>query len=738
MRRFLIATLTLILLISAPVLGRQHENHSESGNDTPEVLPGHSTRGRAFDVGPRQKPWVMSGIGQSHFPITSSNSNVQMWFDQGISLVHSYWFYEAERAFRWTLKLDPECAMCYWGMARASGGARTVVFVKEAAKRKNTVTPRERLYIEAWERRWAQDSGPNEQAKQERFERDLSEICQKYPNDPEAKLLLANEQLYTGEPYALDALLREVLRVAPRHPGALHYRIHLWELKDPGYILENVNTYKNISTGSNHAQHAVGHIYTEVGMWHEAAISMDIANRIELQYMREHMVLPYHDWNYVHNRDFLSYIEEQLGMFTAAVVGARELINVPLDPKYNDPANPQNAHALGLQALTRALVKFERWDMILDPNILPWNSALADQMYKTYCETLAWIGLDKVENAATSFLEHEKLKSQIEGGNHTDLAKPYALQSSELKARLALAKGDSQEGFTVLAEAAKEDFEDRKKGTVLRCGSVLYDVLGELYLAHNEPALAASAFEKTLEVVNNDGFALAGLVNALAASGRYFEAQQALGRLLFVWSDADEGLKWFERAKASKLIATPIDSAPLKERRYKSVTLDTFGPGKWEPSPAPTLDAYDSAGEAITWKHFKTTNVLMVFLPTRDCQRCKELLTNLEKRKGEFSALATKIVTISSKAPQEPTTGTVTSGAEVEKLFDPRFEDARRFRAYDDFEDIPLNKTLLIDKQRGVYWSYEGADPFTNIDFLLSEIQKMNERSTQVNTNRVH
>jgi hypothetical protein len=80
---------------------------------------GHSKHGVAFDKGPREKPWVMEGIGKVHFPITTSNREVQMWFDQGIALLHSFWFYEAERAFRWALKLDPDCAMAYCAHKRS-------------------------------------------------------------------------------------------------------------------------------------------------------------------------------------------------------------------------------------------------------------------------------------------------------------------------------------------------------------------------------------------------------------------------------------------------------------------------------------------------------------------------------------------------------------------------------------------------------------------------------------------
>src|SRR5690349_18641690 len=102
---------------------------------------GHSKHGDAFDTGPREKPWVIAGIGAAHFPITTSNPEVQKWFDQGNALLHSFWDYEAERAFRWCLKLEPDNPMAYWGLARAasirsSDPNRPADMIREAVKRR--------------------------------------------------------------------------------------------------------------------------------------------------------------------------------------------------------------------------------------------------------------------------------------------------------------------------------------------------------------------------------------------------------------------------------------------------------------------------------------------------------------------------------------------------------------------------------------------------------------------------
>ena len=99
-----------------------------------------------------------------------------------------------------------------------------------------------------------------------------------------------------------------------------------------------------------------GHIYSIVGMWHEAAISMDAATRVEKRYMKESLTFPFNNWNYGHNLNYLSYIQEQLGMPRAAMFGSRQLIDAPLDPKRNGDET-YSSHSVGIRALARVLFK---------------------------------------------------------------------------------------------------------------------------------------------------------------------------------------------------------------------------------------------------------------------------------------------------------------------------------------------------------------------------------------------
>ena len=699
---------------------------------------GHSRHGDAFDVGPREKPWAMEGIGRAHFPITTSNPEVQRWFDQGHVLLHSFWYYEAERAFRWCVKLDPECPMSYWGLARSSDDPeRAAAFMKEAVRRKERASERERMYIEAWAVRDGPDEPKDPEAtggrvgpsKYDRFKRLLEAIVLKYPDDLEAKSLLALENLGGSGRYGSELLLQQVLARDPKHPGAHHYRIHNWDGERGDVALDSCRVYGQIAPTIGHAQHMTGHIFSSVGMWHEAAIAMDSATRVEKQYMRERMIFPFNNWNYAHNKNYLSYIHSQLGMREAATSDARQVLSAPHDPKYNNP-DQYGTHWQGMLALMRVLIQHERWKDILDGKTFAWRDIVRDKMWRAYSETLAYIGLGDADKAAKSYAAHANLAAEIKKPDNKWLERTHAIQSLELRGCLALEKGDVLTGLGLLAGAAQRELADREQqNDPPSYPRAIYNVLGRAYLTAKSPELAAAAFERTLTAVHNDGFALSGLVEAYAAVGQTEKARDAWARLQFVWSDADRGLPPLERARAVGLQAKPRDSSPGSQRNYKLTTLDHLGPNLWEPYEAPRLDAPDAKGKRVTLDEYRGRNVLLVFYLGEECPHCLEQLTEVTKRKDELWKLDTDVLAVSSDTPEKNTASLRIGQLPFRLLSDTKFENARRFKSYDDFEDLALHSTILIDRRGRVRWARNGGDPFTDFDFLFKEIKRLNEEA---------
>jgi len=719
--------LALLVLLAASVFAQDRVKEEL-------IKRGHSHQGEAFDSGPRQKPWVIEGIGSAHFPITTKNPEVQKWFDQGNALIHSFWFYEAERAFRWCLKLEPDNAMAWWGMSRAvQDPKRAKDMLKEAVKRKDKVSDRERMYIEASMLTDYEDPLDirSRDQKNTQYIQALERIVMKYPDDLEAKSYLGLATLFRGPRVTPDLILKEVIAKAPMHPGAHHYRIHNWNYLDGEQALDSCALYGQIASGIGHAQHMPGHVYATVGMWQEAAISMDAATRVEKEYMRTRLILPWDDWNYSHNANYLSYIHTQLGMAERAISGAKQLLAVAHDPQGNVNDIYSNWGA-GAIAMMRALIRFERWDDLLNDKTFEWKDSTQHKAFRAYTQTIAYLAKGDREKAEKAYADHKALKAEAEKVKGYAFDKNYAIQALELKGRLELAAGKPIEGLATLTEAAaKEDILLDQQNDPPFYPIYIANLLGNAYLQQKSPALAVQAFERTLGKVKGDGFALAGLVEAYSMLGEKAKAANAMGRLLYVWGDADAGLKPLHRARALVPDAKPIDTdSPARQRNYMRTSLEKLGPNVWQDFMAPTLDVTDAKGKQVTLDQFKGKNVLLIFYLGSECAHCIDQLKLVAKKKLDFAGLDTEVLAVSSATVDTNAASQKVGDLPFSLLSDKAFANARRFKSYDDFEDLELHSTILIDKQGRIHWSRTGGDPFTDVDFLLKEVARMNRGAT--------
>jgi peroxiredoxin len=697
--------------------------------------PGHSRHGAAFDSGLRQRPWRMEGIGKTHFPITTKVPEVQEWFDQGNTLLHSFWFEEAERSFRWCLKLDPECAMAYWGLARTGLNwftrgpidtaevKRSLEFLREAVRRKETVSPRERMYIEAWE---AAFTGEVKDRIKELAKR-LQQLVLQYPDDVEAKALFALFSIDQGNALGTELVLRQVLEKEPDHPGAHHYRIHNWDGVAPEEAIRSCERYGIVAPNVGHADHMPGHIYSKIGMWHEAARAMDTATRIELRYMNERLALPFETWNYAHNRNYLCYIQEQLGMADASLQGARDLLAAPRDPERNKDSG---AYDQGLTALVRALLKFERWDEILKPGAIPWREVQSDKDLRAFAETLAYIGQGKLTDASAR-LDDLKASARAQAPQNKDAEPPLAIRLDATEGVLRAAQGNILDATRLLTAAAA--LEQKKRDADQYANDPphdpwpVYRVLGDVYLKHGEYRLAVEAYQRSLDQEPNDAFSLSGLAQAHAALGDRERAQRYYGRLLSVWSNADPSLKWRKAVDTLGLTAKPIAETPSPERPYRPETLASLGPSNWEPYAAPKLDGVDVNGKRVRLEEFRGRNVLLVFYLNDECAHCVEQLVAINARAAEWSQENTVVLAVSSASPEKNRSSQKLGKLDIHLLSDRDHENARRFASYDDFEEIELHSTILIDTRGRVRWKRTGGDPFTDMEFLMQTVKRMNE-----------
>jgi peroxiredoxin len=279
-----------------------------------------------------------------------------------------------------------------------------------------------------------------------------------------------------------------------------------------------------------------------------------------------------------------------------------------------------------------------------------------------------------------------------------------------------------------LADAASRELKMREQGNdPPSYPNVLYNVLGRAYLQYRSPALAAEAFERTLTLTPNDGFALAGLVEARAALGEKEKARDALAQLLHVWSGADPGLKWLERTREAGIQAEMWDSSLVAQRKYQEARLDSLGPALWEPYGAPRLDALDPAGKRVTLEAYRGKNVLLIFFLGSECPHCMDQLKEVSKRQKDLKAEDVEVLAISWNLPAQNASTLKSKDLPFRLLSDTNFENARRFKSYDDFEETELHSTILIDREGNVHWGRHGGAPFQDFDFLFKEIKRLNQ-----------
>ncbi|HJS59035.1 MAG TPA: hypothetical protein VKA01_13110 [Vicinamibacteria bacterium] len=107
----------------------------------------------------------LQNLGKHLFPVTTKSKQAQLFINQGVNLAYGFNHAEAARAFKEAARLDPSCAMAYWGQALVLGPNINVAMTPddepkayEAAQKalsmKGKASARERAYIEAVAKRY--------------------------------------------------------------------------------------------------------------------------------------------------------------------------------------------------------------------------------------------------------------------------------------------------------------------------------------------------------------------------------------------------------------------------------------------------------------------------------------------------------------------------------------------------------------------------------------------------------
>ena len=495
---------------------------------------------------------LYDNLGDHHYAITASEPLVQRYFDQGLRLYYAFNHAEAIRAFNAAARLDPQCAMCYWGTALAYGP--NINLPMDAAAATEVASPKERALIDALAQRYSPDASEDRAALDAAYSRAMQQVVVEYPDDMAARTLYA-ESLMDLNPWQYwnedgsprpqtSELLRQfeyVMAADPNHPGANHFYIHAVEAVDPERAVDAAERLAGLMPGAGHLVHMPGHIYVRVGRYLDAIEVNEHAVHADETYIRDQNPAfgMYLAGYYPHNYDFMAFAASMIGRSEQAVGAAEKMISLAPQEMLREPGMTFLQHHQ-----TRHLqlkVRFARWDEILLVTAPPEDLRHARAMWH-YARGRARAAAGDVKEAETDLAQIRETAQDPE-------IEPIRLEFNTSGAILSIA-------VEVLAghiAAAKRDFpaaiEHLREAVRLEDGLVygeppewtvpVRQELGRVLLDAGSVAEAEQVFGEDLERFPRNGWSLHGLAQALQAQGRAAEADSVEERFRAVWASAD-------------------------------------------------------------------------------------------------------------------------------------------------------------------------------------------------------
>lgn len=730
-----------------------------------DPLPGHSVHGEAFNEGPRQEAHFMAGTGKVNFPVTTPKPLAQRFFNQGIGQLHGFWFFEAERSFRQVAKLDPDCAMAYWGMAMANlnNEKRARGFIGKAADRKAKAHPHELLWINMLESYLKEDKRDDNKRELDAI-RDLELIVQTYPDNIEAKAFLAwkiwhgKNEASISSPMAVQAILDQVFAVDPNHP-AHHYAIHLWDGFKPEQGLKSAAAGGPSAPGIAHMWHMPGHIYSKLRRFDDAAWQQEASTRVDHAYMIENFVQPDQIHNYAHNEEWLIRTFNELGQAQKAITLASDLIAHPQHPANNTLDKGGCSASYGRTRLLDTLIKWELWPLLLAS--CSENSLLIPTVPQPSHESARLKSIGLAHFAQESPTELAKTIDRLVALDKSEAAKAQKapapkpteeVRKAEPVKSLASATPptDSKKTADTSKKPSKEKPKTRPSETAIKELQLLESILKKAPEAAKRLS-EAKDLDKTL--VAKSWLLLGDLPKAIAATVNLPQDLAGLitkADILDHCKKPEEAKKAFESAQklaftmdpdlpaavtlkrlAKKFNAKSWQGSPPKRTDLGSrPPLDELGPFLWTPPIAPEWAASDLEGHPIVGGVQPGKPQLLVFYLGSECTHCVDQLNTLSKHLDAFANQGIAVQAISPQLPQDavkvrPKLTNLEDITQLHLLSDPHFIAFKSFRAFDDFENDALHATVLLDSDNRIRWIDISYQPFMDIPFLLKESKRL-------------
>ena len=506
----------------------------------------------------------LQNLGNHKFPVTTNSARAQLFINQGLMLAYGFNHAEAARSFREAARLDPNCAMAYWGMALVQGPNINMAMapeaeqpaheaIRQAEALKKTVSEREQAYIDALAKRYSGEEKPNRSALDRAYAAAMRELHDRYPDDLDAATLYAEAEMNLRpwnywtrdmQPYPETAQILDVLEFVmarnPNHPGAIHLYIHSVEYARPELAEAGAERLRKLAPGAGHLVHMPSHIFRRIGRYEDASKSNEDATAADEDYItqcRAQGVYPLA--YYPHNIHFLWDSATMEGRRQVAIEAARKAASsIPADAWREVPL----LHQFLVTPLF-AYTRFGEWDLVLNEPRPPQDSLFWTGVWY-FVRGLAYVATGKPDEAN---LELNRLRETAAHDSLVDYRVTFSRNGA--KAILDIAK----EVLAGELSAKRGDYDNaiaRLHRAILLEDNLIYNEppdwhvpvrqsLGAVLLSAGRADEAEAIYWQDLERNRENGWSLFGLLQSLRTQGKAEQAAAVEKRFRKAWKRAD-------------------------------------------------------------------------------------------------------------------------------------------------------------------------------------------------------
>ena len=512
----------------------------------------------------------MNNLGNYSFKISTPIEEAQKFFNQGLNLYYGFNHLEAYRSFREAARLDPGCAMCWWGQALSLGpninspmdpADASLVYkaVTRAKSLTNNISELEKGLINAIASRYTAEAPEDRSPLDQAYAKAMKNLYTSFESTDEVTTLYAESLmdlhpwdywLRSGEPQPwtpeITNLIDKVIKRSPKHPGANHLNIHIREAStDPNAATYSADLLRDLVPGAGHLVHMPSHIYIRTGRYAEGILANQKAVQADNDYISQCRGQGIYPLVYFpHNYHFYWACAQMSGRGGLALQVARELVSKTA----TNLMGTEDWLTLQHYYVTPwySMVRFKQWDEIKkEPK--PSDSLKYSVGVWNYARGLAALETEGIDQAKNYLIELKQIASdpdiqdqRIWGIN--SFGQVLNIASKVFEGELLARQENYTDAIKILKSAIHEE-----DGLLYQEPADWYypvrQILGNVYLKAGMNKEAEQCFRDDLKVFADNGWSLAGLYKSLLAQNNQKEAEEVKKKFVKAFADADQQWK---------------------------------------------------------------------------------------------------------------------------------------------------------------------------------------------------